>query len=66
MGEPAPIPFYTPDSLARLLGVTPKTVWNWVRKGRLPRPEELHERGHFWPAERLDDFFADIRWNVAT
>ena len=34
--------------LARHYGVTRKTIWDWVREGRLPKPKKLTPRRTRW------------------
>ena len=38
----------TDKQLARHYGVTRKTIWDWVREGRLPKPKKLTPRRTRW------------------
>ena len=48
---------YSADTVARMLGVSPKTVRRLARDGRLPRPLRVG-RQFRWPKPRLDSWLA--------
>ena len=39
--------------LARHYGVTRKTIWDWVREGRLPKPKNLAPRSTRWSSAEI-------------
>ena len=52
--------------LARLLGVTARTVQNWLERGCLPEPRRINERLMFWTKEQADEIVAVGPWPVGT
>ncbi len=39
--------YYTVEQAAEILGVTPKSVWNWIKTGRLKAEKEF-VKGNHW------------------
>ncbi len=46
-------PRVTPAQLAKDCGVTRRTVWMWVKAGKLPKPHEAGERRRYWDYEQV-------------
>jgi excisionase family DNA binding protein len=42
--------------VAELCGVTRRTVWRWVREGRLPEPRRITASTVRWPADQVEEF----------
>lgn len=53
-GDSASGPYLTPGQVARLLGVSPKTVYRWATSGRIPCVVTLGGHRRF----RVDDIAA--------
>lgn len=41
------------NELARLLGISRATVWNWTKDGRLPKPVKLSPHVTAWKASEV-------------
>src|SRR5262249_2135462 len=58
--QPAPADsdgrFLTRAQLARLFGVTPHTITDWVRRGTFPPPLPLGHTTVRWPAEVVEEW----------
>lgn len=39
----------TPRHLAQHFGVSPQTILNWVKQGRIPAPQRINARVFRWP-----------------
>jgi len=50
-------PLFSPDDLARILGVCRRTVQRYVERGVLPQPIRLSERVARWPREAIEEAF---------
>jgi predicted DNA-binding transcriptional regulator AlpA len=50
--------FVTRRDLGRALGVSQRSISNFIRAGRLPEPIRITRRTVRWPAQQLADFFA--------
>jgi predicted DNA-binding transcriptional regulator AlpA len=46
-------PRISPAQLAKDCGVTRRTVWMWVKVGRLPKPKQAGERRRYWEYEQV-------------
>jgi predicted DNA-binding transcriptional regulator AlpA len=44
----------TINEVAALFGVNPRTIGNWVRLGRFPRPLAVSPRKHLWDREAVE------------
>ena len=53
--------FYTANDLADLLKRSRRTIWNWVREGRLPRGHLIGTRSRYWTESELEEFFRKER-----
>ena len=53
--------FVTRRQLAQKYGVTPSTITNWVREGRLPEPLKLSQRTHRWDGQEVEEMLSSMR-----
>ena len=49
MALPVPFTPLTKDDVAQVLGITPRTVENWVDQGNMPRPACIGNRVYWHP-----------------
>ncbi|MBD3675582.1 MAG: AlpA family phage regulatory protein [Planctomycetaceae bacterium] len=49
-------PFISPKQLARRYGVSRITIWNWRKKGKLPKPLIETGRETFWLLVEIEEF----------
>lgn len=55
--EPFPSDGYVTDEhVASFFGITAKTVWEWTKKGSLPRPIRLTSKATRWNAKEIREF----------
>jgi len=47
----------SPDSLARMLGVSIRTVYRYIEAGILPPPMRFSEKVMRWPRETIEEAF---------
>lgn len=41
--------------LAGYFEVTPKTIWDWAKKGKLPPPQKIGENTTRWDFEKIQE-----------
>jgi excisionase family DNA binding protein len=46
-------PLLRTKEVARLFGVSPRTVWRWVKRGLLPAPARLRGKIVRWPTRDI-------------
>ena len=53
-------PWYRVEDLARLFDVKKRCIWEWVARGRLPKPRRIGKGWSRWPRAEIDSLLA--RW----
>lgn len=48
--------YVTDEQVAVFLGICAKTVWDWVKHGKLPSPRRLAARATRWDAQSIRAF----------
>jgi len=49
-----PKPTFSTQEVAKILGVTKKTLLNWLKAGKIPEPERNYENNYrVWTAEDI-------------
>lgn len=51
-------PIIRPSAAKHMLGITTTTLYDWVKRGLLPRPIKLGPRATGWRKSTLDKFIA--------
>lgn len=57
--KPTPPDLIDVHAVAELLGISPRTVWRWVERGRLPSPARLSPVVLRWDRTNLVRWLAD-------
>lgn len=51
-----PDAFLRPSEVLRLTGVSKSTLYEWIAKGRFPKPIKLSKTIAVWPAREISDW----------
>ncbi len=57
--------YYRAAELATRLGICRASVWNWTRKGILPKPHRLGPRVTAWRADEIETALAKLENETA-
>ena len=57
--------YYSDKQLARRYGVSRATIWNWAKRGVLPRPHRLGPNTSRWPETEIAEHEAAAERGVA-
>jgi len=54
---------YTVDQLAHELSRSPRTIWNWVKNGNLPKGKKISYKSHYWTRSEIEEFLRNREGN---
>ena len=49
------------EQLIKKLHITRKTLWEWIRKGNIPKPARIGERTLVWKIKEIEDWIESRR-----
>lgn len=55
--EARPLAYVSAKTLAKLVDVSESTIWDWARKGLLPKPKRFPSGATRWKWSEVDQFF---------
>jgi excisionase family DNA binding protein len=45
--------YYTTAQVARIIGITKKTLYTWLKKGKIPEPDRDYRNYRIWTEEDI-------------